>query len=106
MPSTNGMIESWYHTALPAVAVVVSALPTIDDFSNAQRQYARIVTLAATARTKPRNATEYIWSARRCATAPSPNSTSSAWRLPVTMNSDADPATIKNQGEITTGTAT
>src|SRR4029077_13995125 len=40
MASTNGTIASWNHTGLP----------TVDDFSNAHRQYARIVTLDATAR--------------------------------------------------------
>ena len=41
MPRTNGTIDSSNHTGLP----------TVDDFSNAQRQYARIVTLDATERT-------------------------------------------------------
>ena len=48
----------------------------------------------------------YPASERRWLTAPSPSWRSSALRLPVTMNSDADPATMRNHGEIGTPTAT
>ena len=89
------MIESWNHAGVPTRA----------DFSNAHRQYARIATLDATARTYPRNDSEYPASARRWLVASLPSDRSSALRLPVTMNNEPAPATIKNHGEIETPTA-
>src|SRR4051794_29724963 len=95
MPSTNGTIESSNQIAVP----------TLDDCSNAHRQYATMVTVDDTARTYVKNACEYMSSERRVP-APSLSSVSSAYRLPVTMNSDAEPATIRNHGEMETPTAT
>ncbi len=65
-----------------------------------------MVTLAATERTNPRKLVEYSSRVARCAPDASPSSTCSAWRFPATMNSDAAPATMRNQSEIWTFVAT
>src|SRR3954471_6755387 len=75
------------------------------ELSNAQRQSARIATDDDTARTYSRNEAEYCASALRCPAASLPSSICSAWRFPVTMNSEPAAATIRNHVEIGTSTA-
>ncbi len=49
---------------------------------------------------------EYSPSVRRCSNESEPSSTCSAWRFPVTMNSEPAPATMRNQSERRTPVAT